>query len=177
MHLHSIDPFMQQNDNVKFYIKEVFSRQRRYAYYAMYRSSQVAGYVEHYGTSHKSSDANILKNSISIQYDQCFDVENVKYQHWRKKNQHTGKSAQIRTFLSHCTFLAVVPHVIIIINLYDFTWISLGAHWMIFVVQLFNRSVIGTRQGQTRRYITHIITNITCLWFCSYQMQEKIRRK
>ncbi len=75
---------------------------------------------------------------------QCSLVENVKYYNEERKiskYHHTGKSAQICTFLSHCTFWAVVPNVIIIIKLYDFKWINLGAHWMIFVARLFNRSV------------------------------------
>ncbi len=38
--------------------------------------------------------------------------------------------------------------------------------------------IIGTRQEQTRRYITHtIIKYTTCLWLCSYQRQDRIRMK
>ncbi len=44
------------------------------------------------------------------------------------KKEKSANIAQIRTFLSHCTLSAVVPHVIIIIKSYNFTWISLGAH-------------------------------------------------
>ncbi len=56
---------------------------------------------------------------------QCCQVENVKYQQLKKeklaKYQHTGESAQIRTFLLLCIFWAIVPLVIIIIKLYGFT--------------------------------------------------------